>query len=70
MNFHHNFVEKLIKQNTMRKEHENFKFIKNDLQKKNKNYIFQNNKTTRLGFYIVLTCLFIGVSMIVAFTIS
>ena len=60
---HHDFPLKV-------KEHENFKFIKNDLQKKNKNYIFQNNKTTRLGFYIVLTCLFIGVSMIVAFTIS
>ncbi|TCP28398.1 hypothetical protein EV195_101574 [Tenacibaculum skagerrakense] len=54
----------------MKREHENFKFIKNDLQQKNRNYIFQNNKVTRLGFYIVLTCLFIGVSMIVAFTIS
>jgi hypothetical protein len=54
----------------MKYKNEDFEIIKNNPKRKNKNYIFQNNKITRIGFYVVLTCLVLGISMIVAFSIS
>lgn len=50
----------------MKQGSENFKVVKNNPEKKNRNYIFQNNKITRVGFYIVATVLIIGVIMVIS----
>ena len=41
----------------MKNKNNDFEFIKDNPKKSNKNYIFQNNKITRIGFYIVLSLL-------------
>lgn len=51
----------------MKQGNEDFKLIKNNPKSKNRNYIFQNNAITRLGFIIVLICLIVGVSMVFVF---
>ncbi|SHG03720.1 hypothetical protein SAMN05444344_2489 [Tenacibaculum mesophilum] len=51
----------------MKKSNEDFKIIKENPDSKHKNYIFQNNKITRLAFYIVLSCLLIGITLIFVF---
>ncbi|WP_165872156.1 hypothetical protein [Tenacibaculum sp. M341] len=49
----------------MKQGPEDFKVLKKNAEKRDRNYIFQNNKITRVGFYIVLTCILIGISMVV-----
>ncbi|MDY0779528.1 hypothetical protein [Tenacibaculum sp. IB213877] len=41
-----------------------FKLVKDNPESPNKNYIFQNNKITRVGFYIILILLVIGAIMV------
>ncbi|MFD0991853.1 hypothetical protein [Tenacibaculum geojense] len=48
----------------MKNKNNDFEFIKDNPKKSNKNYIFQNNKITRIGFYIVLSLLIIGVVIV------
>ncbi|SNR13917.1 hypothetical protein [Tenacibaculum jejuense] len=50
----------------MKQGKEDFKIFKKNTKNKNKNYIFQNNKETRSGFYVVLGVIVLGISMIVA----
>ncbi|TYP99319.1 hypothetical protein C7447_102641 [Tenacibaculum adriaticum] len=48
----------------MKQGPEEFKVVKDNPKKKNKNYIFQNNQITRVGFYIVATALLVGIIMV------
>ncbi len=47
----------------MKQGTEDFNIVKENPEEKNRNYIFQNNKITRLGFYIVASLLIIGITM-------
>ncbi len=51
--------------NKMKQGTEDFKIIKENPKGKNRNYIFQNNRITRIGFYIVATLLIVGVLMVI-----
>lgn len=50
----------------MKNKSEGFKILKQNPESDNTNYIFQNDKTTKTGFYIVTTSLIIGAIMVVA----
>lgn len=51
----------------MKEQDKNFKLIKENPQSENRNYIFQNNKVTKVAFFIIVACLLIGVTMIFTF---
>ncbi|WP_299619428.1 hypothetical protein [uncultured Tenacibaculum sp.] len=49
----------------MKQGKEDFKIFKKNTKNKSKNYIFQNNKATRSGFYILTSLLIIGLTMVI-----
>ncbi|MGQ3678261.1 MAG: hypothetical protein HWD89_06290 [Tenacibaculum sp.] len=51
----------------MEKQNDDFKIIKENPKSKNRNYIFQNNKITRIAFFVILFCLIIGITMVFTF---
>ncbi len=51
----------------MEKQNDDFKVIKENLKSKNRSYMFQNNRVTRIAFLVTFFCLFIGSTMIFIF---
>ena len=49
----------------MKNNKDDFKILKENPKNDDTNYIFQNNKITRVGFYIVGSALLIGIVMVV-----
>ncbi len=50
----------------MKQGPEDFKILKDNPESKDRNYIFQNSRSTRIGFYIVATVLIIGVLTVIS----